>query len=77
MLDVAAMMKAKPVAMKAMMMAMKAMKPNAMKAAKGPGPNWYFCDTRNVKEIMVEFWKPQRPPGDNQKGIGIKVWKLD
>ena len=54
----------KPKAMKA---AKARKKPKAMKAAKQL--DWYICDMRGCKEIMVEYNVP------NMKGI--KVWKLD
>ena len=50
---------------------MKAMKPQAMKAmkaAKHKGPSWYFVNTQNIREIMIEYDFGQKK---------IKVWKLD
>jgi len=59
-------MKTKTAQLKIKKVAMKAK--NKKTAAKDP--EYYWCDTRNVREVMVEY------PGEIEKKK-IKIWKLD
>ena len=42
---------------------------NVAAPAKPKDPSWYFVDTRNVKEVLIEF--------GIERFHKIKVWKLD
>ena len=58
--------KQKKVALKTAKVTMKAR--DVAAPGKPKDPSWYFVDTRNIREVLIEFGLDQNK---------IKVWKLD